>query len=170
MMDERELLSRISFNARESGGRPMLKSTRLLVEDVFAALAEGRSKEDLGLEPDDLRACMAYARRIVSQQSPAPIWTKESILDTLAAHVNELRAFGVQQIGLFGSYARDESITESDIDFLVVFDEVSFGNYFDAKFFLEELFGREVDLVPRDDMKPGLREHILKEVVYAEKL
>jgi hypothetical protein len=37
----------------------------------------------------------------------------------------------------------------------------------DLKFFLEDLFGRRVDLVDRDAIKPALRSHILRSVRYA---
>ena len=76
--------------------------------------------------------------------------------------------FGVRKIGLFGSHARGEGSRGSDIDILVEFEEPTFDRYMDLKFFLEELFGVEVDLVLVDTLKPRLKPYILKEVVYAE--
>ena len=50
----------------------------------------------------------------------------------------------------------------------VVYDFVkTFDNYMDLKFFLEDEFGRTVDLVIIDALKPALRDEILNEVKYA---
>jgi len=58
---------------------------------------------------------------------------------------------------------------QSDIDVLVEFNklEKSFDNYMELKFYLEKLFHRRVDLVIREALKPRIRQHILKEVIYA---
>ncbi|AKB34668.1 putative nucleotidyltransferase [Methanosarcina siciliae C2J] len=77
--------------------------------------------------------------------------------------------FGVKRIGIFGSFARGEEKEDSDLDVLVVFEEgqKTFDNYMDLKFYLEDLFGREVDLVTEKALRPQLKDIIMKEVVYA---
>jgi len=77
--------------------------------------------------------------------------------------------FGVAEIGIFGSFIRGEGRPESDVDVLVTFQEgqETFDHYMDCKFYLEELFGRKVDLVMKGAIKKRLREYILGEVVYA---
>nr|WP_281085470.1 nucleotidyltransferase family protein [Methanosarcina acetivorans] len=77
--------------------------------------------------------------------------------------------FGVKRIGIFGSFARGEEKEDSDLDVLVVFEEgqKTFDNYMDLKFYLEDLFGREVDLVTEKALRPQLEDIIMKEVVYA---
>jgi len=77
--------------------------------------------------------------------------------------------FGVKRIGIFGSFARGEEKSGSDIDVLVEFDEtkITFDNYMDLKFYLEDLFKREVDLVIESSIKPRLKDNIMREVVYA---
>lgn len=77
--------------------------------------------------------------------------------------------FGVSRIGVFGSFARGEGKRVSDVDVLVEFREgrKTFDNYMDLKFFLEGLFGRKVDLVTVQALKPQLKETILHEVIYA---
>jgi predicted nucleotidyltransferase len=72
--------------------------------------------------------------------------------------------FGVKSLGLFGSLARGEASSRSDIDILVEFDTPSFDHYMDLKFYLEERLGRPVDLVLKGSLKPALRERILREV------
>lgn len=77
--------------------------------------------------------------------------------------------FHLKRIGIFGSYVRGEETHESDIDILVEFesDFETFDNYTDLKFYLEDRFGRKVDVVTVDALKPQLRDIILNEVSYA---
>jgi len=75
--------------------------------------------------------------------------------------------FKVKEIGVFGSYARGEEAEESDVDVLVEFYEPIGWEFIDLKDFLEEILGREVDLVTMGALKPRLRDRILEEVIYA---
>ncbi len=79
------------------------------------------------------------------------------------------RKFNVSRIGVFGSFARGESKEESDVDVLVEFKAgfKTFDNYMDLKFYLEDIFSRNVDLVTVNALKPQLRDDILQEVIYA---
>lgn len=91
-------------------------------------------------------------------------------ISTLKEHEKLIRQkFGVKRIGIFGSFARGEEKEDSDLDVLVVFEEgqKTFDNYMDLKFYLEDLFGREIDLVTERALKPQLKAIIMKEVVYA---
>lgn len=91
-------------------------------------------------------------------------------LGILREHENVItERFGVKKVGVFGSFAKGEERRDSDVDILVEFKEgqKTFGNYMELKFYLEGLFGREVDLVIETAIKPRLREQILKEAVYA---
>ncbi|MGI6555114.1 MAG: nucleotidyltransferase family protein [Bacillota bacterium] len=73
-------------------------------------------------------------------------------------------------MGLFGSFLRDEQTENSDIDILVEFrkGQKTFDNYMDLKLFLEEMFGRKVDLVIQEAIKPDLKESINRSVRYAK--
>lgn len=97
---------------------------------------------------------------------------KDEILQTLAGHKDAIRALGARRLGLFGSQARGEASSHSDLDFLVEFEPgaKTFDGYMALKEFLEELFGRNVDLVVSEGLKPRLREGILRETVYAQGL
>jgi hypothetical protein len=79
------------------------------------------------------------------------------------------KRFGVATIGLFGSFVRGEERPESDVDVLVTFrkGQKTFENYMDCKFYLEDLFQRNVDLVLKNTVKSRLRPYIPGEVVYA---
>jgi predicted nucleotidyltransferase len=94
-------------------------------------------------------------------------FTSRKILSALEQRQAELSQMGVRKIGLFGSYQRGEATSESDMDFLVTLEKPSFDSYMNVKFFLEDLFGRPVDLVLEETIKPRLRPQILSEVVYA---
>jgi predicted nucleotidyltransferase len=96
--------------------------------------------------------------------------SRDSVLGTLARNREAIRRFGVRSLGLFGSAARGEDSTASDLDFLVEFEHPTFDAYMDLKEFLENLFARPVDLVLARTLKPRLREPILRETVHAQGL
>jgi hypothetical protein len=98
------------------------------------------------------------------------IRNRDEILGVLEANRDTIRGFGVRGIALFGSYARGENNPASDLDFVVEFDRKSFDGYMGLKEFLEDLFGRRVDLVISDAIKPRLRATILGEAIHASGL
>ena len=76
--------------------------------------------------------------------------------------------FGVKKIGIFGSYARETAVTNiSDVDILVEFSRPIGWEIVDLHAYLENLLGKEVDLVTVNALKPELKSAILSEVVYA---
>ena len=93
---------------------------------------------------------------------------KEDILSFLRQHREEIRKkFSVKRIGLFGSVLREAEDASSDVDILVEFEQPTFDHYMELKFFLEDSFGRPVDLVLADSLKPRLKPIISQEVTYA---
>ncbi|GAB4286751.1 MAG: nucleotidyltransferase family protein [Candidatus Dojkabacteria bacterium] len=94
---------------------------------------------------------------------------KNKIQLILQEHKNYLvEKFGVNEIALFGSYARREESNESDIDILVDFKEgfKTFDNYMDLKFYLEELFNKKVDLVIKSAINSRIKSFIIEEAIY----
>jgi uncharacterized protein len=90
------------------------------------------------------------------------------VLTTLAALRPELaRRFSVQRIGVFGSLARGEADSSSDVDIVVELGQPTFDHYMDLKFFLEEVLGKPVDLVMAETIKPRLRPILAQETLYA---
>ena len=76
-MKETDLLRRISSDPTIFGGKPILRGKRLAVEHVLSMLAAGDSAQDLiaaypFLEPDDVRACILYAYKIVAHERVDP--------------------------------------------------------------------------------------------------
>lgn len=90
----------------------------------------------------------------------------ERKLEEKRAYIKE--RFHISEIGVFGSFIRGEQTAGSDIDILVEFEKghKDFFNYMRLKYYLEELLGREVDLVMKNAVKPRLRERIFSEVEY----
>ena len=75
--------------------------------------------------------------------------------------------YGVTQLALFGSTARDAARSDSDIDILVAFDgPATSERYFGVQFYLEDLLGGQVDLVTEKALRAELRPFIEKEAVH----
>jgi predicted nucleotidyltransferase len=76
--------------------------------------------------------------------------------------------FGIIEIAIFGSYARGEQRKDSDVDLIVDFKEgyKTFDNYMNLKFYLEELFGKKVDLVIKSAINPRIKPFIIEEAIY----
>ena len=93
---------------------------------------------------------------------------RNEILDILDKHQDELGQFKVKSLALFGSVARNEARSDSDVDVLVEFAvPVGLFHFVRLKGYLEEILGARVDLVTPDAIKDGMREQILKEAIYA---
>ena len=98
------------------------------------------------------------------------ILNKHLIKQTLLENRETLRKYGVKRIGLFGSYVRETATAESDIDFLVELERLTFDDYMGLAVFLENLFKKDVDLVTPTSIKPGYKPYIEKEVEYVTEL
>jgi uncharacterized protein len=79
------------------------------------------------------------------------ITNKEEVIAALQNARDTIRAYGVCQYGLFGSFARNEQRDTSDMN---------------LGFFLEELLGRRVDLLTKEALSPYIGPRILREVEY----
>ena len=74
----------------------------------------------------------------------------------------------VKKIGLFGSFARDEQNSKSDIDFLVVFSDPTYDNLLTLHEQLGKLYGRKVELVTPNGMSKYMMPYVEKEVRWHE--
>lgn len=75
--------------------------------------------------------------------------------------------FGISEIGIFGSYIRDEASPESDLDILVEFSRPIGWEIVDLNEYLESILELKVDLVTKQSLHPRIRSRILEEVQYA---
>jgi hypothetical protein len=95
--------------------------------------------------------------------------TKDEVFNLLRQNGAQLRRFGVGRISVFGSFARGEPKDDSDVDILVEFEpeQESFDNFLGLAEFLEELFGRKVDLLTPESLNPRFGHYILEEAEHA---
>ena len=96
--------------------------------------------------------------------------TRDDVLGALREHKGALaQRFGVAELTLFGSFARGDARENSDVDLLVRFDgPATSDRYFGAQFYLEDLFGRPVDLVTRDALRAEFRPQVERDIAMSE--
>lgn len=94
--------------------------------------------------------------------------SKQDILEIIRQTRPELaERFGVERLGLFGSYVREEEKRRSDIDLLVSFRrDIDLFEFLDLKEFLQERLHHKVDLVMDSALKPAIGKRIRAEVEY----
>lgn len=94
--------------------------------------------------------------------------TRRKIENLLRKHKEELKKrFKLKEIGIFGSFVRDEQKKKSDIDILVEFEEpIGLFEFMDLEEYLMKILGAKVDLVSKKALKPRIGKHILQEVIY----
>lgn len=92
----------------------------------------------------------------------------EEIRTELAALKQELQEdYPIRELGVFGSYARDEQRPASDLDILVTFDRTV--TLFDLVRLENELTSRlgvDVDLVTRKSLEPRIGSRVEEDVVF----
>jgi uncharacterized protein len=96
--------------------------------------------------------------------------TPQAVISVLRAHEPELRAAGVTRLLLFGSTARGEARSDSDIDLLAAFDDtrrLSLLDVIGIENRLSDILGQPVDLVEEGTLKPRVRARVEQEVVRA---
>jgi hypothetical protein len=96
--------------------------------------------------------------------------TLPQVLSVLHAHEAELRRRGVCHASVFGSVARGDARSGSDIDVLVDLDPqqpIGLFEYARIKLYIAELLGGSVDVVNRKTLKPLFREAILRDSMNA---
>ena len=90
--------------------------------------------------------------------------TSRIIIKKLEKEKNKLKERGVKKIGLFGSYAKDNQTSSSDIDFLVEFEEGRwlFDDFIHLVHFLKDLLGKGIDLGEEHLLREELKSYILE--------
>ncbi len=93
--------------------------------------------------------------------------TRAEVLERLRAHRPTLaERFGVVELAVFGSFARDEASDASDVDILVSFDgPATSRTYFGVQFYIEDLLGLRVDLVTDKALRSEFRPYVEREAV-----
>ncbi len=93
---------------------------------------------------------------------------REQLLELLKEHKPTLaQRFGVVELALFGSVARGEADSDSDVDILVRFDgPATSQRFFGVQFYVEDLLDRSVDLVTTKALRKELRPIVEREAAY----
>lgn len=73
-MEQQALLARITADPEIFGGKPIIRSMRISVELILSLLAQGETDDAIladypDLEPEDIRACLAYARAAIANDT-----------------------------------------------------------------------------------------------------
>ncbi len=93
---------------------------------------------------------------------------RDEVIAILETHRSELESRKVKSLSLFGSVARNEAGTESDVDLLVEFSEpVGLFHFVAVKDYLEGALGRSVDLGTPRSIKRQLRDRITADLIHA---
>lgn len=169
----------VSTAVRKTLGKDVLESTELVRKLQSELIEEKKQKGEL--------RCSPLLREGQSSSSPHPRYDQEasrtrmearaqreekSIFVTRLEEVLPLlrERFGVTKIGIFGSTARGDDRPESDVDVLVELspDRLTFRNFMALADFLEDLYGRKVDLLTVGGTDPLIRQDVESEVVWCE--
>ena len=99
-----------------------------------------------------------------------PVYTsiREDVLKKLEHHLPQIQQqFGIETLGIFGSVARGEDGPESDIDILYKFstEVIRLRQFMGLKEYLEDLLGRNVDLIGINWMEPSIRPFIEQDMI-----
>jgi predicted nucleotidyltransferase len=94
--------------------------------------------------------------------------TFEEIKRVLEEHKKEIEQnYFIKEIGVFGSYVKNENTDSSDVDILVDFSKIpSLFKFVNLENYLSDLLGVKVDLVMKAALKPNIGKYILNEVIY----
>jgi len=91
-------------------------------------------------------------------------------LETLRRSERDLRGRGVKHAALFGSVARGNHRSDSDIDIMIEIDpdaRITVFEYVDLKEYIASLFDRPVDVVNREGLKSHVRPAAMADAIYA---
>lgn len=94
--------------------------------------------------------------------------TFEEIKEILQKHKDKLKEqYGLKEIGIFGSYVKDEQDEKSDLDILIELEKpIGFVRFMRLENALSELVGIRVEMVTKKALKPYIGRRILEEVRY----
>lgn len=90
---------------------------------------------------------------------------RNAVVKVLKSKRAAYKRYGVKSLALFGSAARNRLNKNSDVDILVQFKKPTWANYIGLKFYLEDLLGRDVDLVTPKGLKPAIRSSVERDLL-----
>ncbi|MDO9108016.1 MAG: helix-turn-helix domain-containing protein [Coriobacteriia bacterium] len=134
--------------------------------DAVPCDAEDRYRQQTILAAESTSPYVATRITVSDDAAPAVRGLGE-IAHRLRAHGQELHdVYGLESLGVFGSFASGMQTPDSDVDILVETAETSGFRFVSAAGRIEEILGRKVDFVRPHLLRDRLRERVLDEVVY----
>jgi predicted nucleotidyltransferase len=94
----------------------------------------------------------------------------QDALATLRRYEADLRSRGIRHAGVFGSVARADNRSDSDLDIIIDIEpdaRITVFDYVGLKEYIAGLFGGTVDVVSRDLLKPHIRPAVTADAIYA---
>ena len=162
---QRELADRLGVKQQQIARWESVDYRTASLERVAsAAEALGLPTTSLPLAAESL-AVYTPARPV--EPAVTPVRDLGEIAVRLRAHTDELRdTYKFDRLGVFGSFARGEQTDTSDVDLLVDTEDPGGFRFSGAEIRLEEILGREVDLVQPDYVKDRIKARVIGEAVY----
>jgi len=168
------VLQRIICHPQILNGKPIIRDHPLAVEEVLGQLASGETYESLNavyhwLEPEDIEACLLYAKRAVRGIQP------ELTLSQVRSKIPQVieQSDCLKLLILFGSRAREEADFHSDWDFAVGFDQECLENHQVGSSAYYQVWGslqqalclpdEQIDVIELHDSSPLLAHRIAEE-------
>jgi uncharacterized protein len=103
----------------------------------------------------------------IPRVTPVVVRTKAEVVQVIRDNLDNFKLFGVSEIGLFGSFVREEATEESDVDLLVDLQESDYINFCRLYDFAENLFvNRTVDIITEEGITVNNGIYICREVEY----
>ena len=97
-----------------------------------------------------------------------PIKNKEELIQRILDNQEIIRKYGVKQLGIFGSFVRNEATTDSDVDLFIEFypEYKTFKNFMRLYDVFEAITGRKIEIVTPQSLSKYIGPYILKEIEY----
>ena len=97
--------------------------------------------------------------------SPAFAPSREEVIGLVGAHRAKLKHMGVRSLSLFGSVARGDASPTSDVDLLADLQPMGLFSIIRIEQYLSDVLERNVDLVPRQNVRPELKARVESEAL-----
>lgn len=142
---------------------------------IIAGMTKSQvSKMERGLLGSDVTisrvlTALGYSTRIICIDSRGELKSeRDKILDILKVFkINNAEKYGIESMALFGSFARNEQNSDSDIDILISLKTSSLFLYAGLKSDLESILCREVDIISaKSKLREEFKESILEDLIY----
>jgi uncharacterized protein len=97
-----------------------------------------------------------------------PVKTKEELIGRILLDKDKIASYGVERLGIFGSFVRDQVQENSDVDFFIHFqlEYKTLRNFIGLSNFLSELLGRKIEIVTPQSLNQFIGKYIQQEVEY----